>query len=85
MYQIEFRVQMCWKKKNQNWHLFDIEYFIPNIWKFCGKISCFCFCVQFLMKICTNPLIPSGANFNYVFDIMSLGSGFKMCVNGKKK
>jgi hypothetical protein len=36
------------------------------------------------MKICTNPLIPSGANFNYVFDIMSLGSGFKMCVNGKK-
>ncbi len=37
-------------------------------------ISIFCFYVQFLVKFCTNPLIPSGENYNYVFDIMSLGS-----------
>jgi len=32
------------------------------------------FYVQFSVKFCTNPLIPSGENYNYVFDIVSLAS-----------
>ncbi len=41
---------------------------------FVTKYLFFCFCVQFLVKFCTNPLIRSGEIFYYVFDVVSLAS-----------
>lgn len=64
---------MCWKKI-QNGHLFDIEFLIPIVWEFSDKIFVFCFCVQFLVIFCTNPLIPSGEIFFDVLDVVSLAS-----------